>query len=224
MVLPALELIRHGTDDWAMKELTGHYVNYRKQVSPSRQQLLPEHHFRLYAVCARPPHNLAQEVPWEELRPGVYQCRRGTDRIRVLVAGQLPRQEQNALLHLFSAERARVDYGASRYTLRSDDSSSLLQQLFVGYRKEGIPMPYTMQDFRRDFLKERFQEASPQERKELLRCLTAAERQELLHGLTAAERQELLHSLTVEERLEGLPLKQIERYLKRRKKDSSAES
>jgi hypothetical protein len=105
-----------------------------------------------------------------------------------------------------------VDYGASRYTLRSGDSSSLLQQLFVGYQKEGLPMPYTMQDFRRDFLKERFKELSPQERQEFLRGFTSEERQELLQGLTA------------EERLEGLPLKQIERYLKRRKKDPAAES
>src|SRR5690349_11038005 len=45
-------------DDWTLKELTGHYVNYRKQVSPSLQRLLPEEEFRLYAVCARFPHNL----------------------------------------------------------------------------------------------------------------------------------------------------------------------
>src|SRR5271170_309088 len=46
-------------DDWALKELTGHYVNYRKQVSPSMQDLLPEEQFRLYAVSARFPQNLA---------------------------------------------------------------------------------------------------------------------------------------------------------------------
>ena len=42
-------------DDWTLKELTGHYVNYRKQVSPSLQSLLPEEEFRLYAVCSRSP-------------------------------------------------------------------------------------------------------------------------------------------------------------------------
>src|SRR3954463_6850078 len=36
-------------DDWALKELTGHYVNYRKHVSPARGPLLPETEFRLYA-------------------------------------------------------------------------------------------------------------------------------------------------------------------------------
>src|SRR5215469_12229783 len=41
-------------DDWAMKELLGHYVAYRKLVSPSPSRLLPEDHFRLYAICAVP--------------------------------------------------------------------------------------------------------------------------------------------------------------------------
>src|SRR5437868_13843702 len=76
-------------DDWTLKELTGHYVNYRKQVSPSLQQLLPEAEFRLFAVCARYPHNLAGQAAWAELQPGVYECRRGTDAIRVLVLRQL---------------------------------------------------------------------------------------------------------------------------------------
>src|ERR1700674_1709270 len=40
-------------DDWALKELTGHYVNYRKQLSAAEQPLLPEGAFRLYAVCSR---------------------------------------------------------------------------------------------------------------------------------------------------------------------------
>jgi hypothetical protein len=46
-------------DDWALAELVGHYVNYRKQCSPSLDELLPENDFRLFAVCARFPQNLA---------------------------------------------------------------------------------------------------------------------------------------------------------------------
>lgn len=42
-------------DEWAVKELLGHYVNYRKQVSPSFKQLLPEAQFRLYGVSTRHP-------------------------------------------------------------------------------------------------------------------------------------------------------------------------
>jgi hypothetical protein len=42
-------------DSWAIKELIGHYVAYRKLVSPSPSRLLREGRFRLYAVCARFP-------------------------------------------------------------------------------------------------------------------------------------------------------------------------
>src|SRR5438046_4987879 len=74
-------------DDWALKELTGHYANYRKQVSPDKDALLPEADFRLYAVCARYPQRLAGQVPGAEVQPSVYDCRRGTDVIRVVVLG-----------------------------------------------------------------------------------------------------------------------------------------
>jgi hypothetical protein len=67
---------RETLDDWALKELTGHYVNYRKQVSP-RGRLLPEEEFHLYAVCSRFPHNLANLPGWTPVRGGVYECRRG---------------------------------------------------------------------------------------------------------------------------------------------------
>ena len=37
-------------DGWALCELVGHFVNYRKQASPSLNDLLPEDEFRLFAV------------------------------------------------------------------------------------------------------------------------------------------------------------------------------
>ena len=77
---------REALDDWAIRELVGHYVAYRKLVSPSPSVLLPEDRFRLYAVCARSPHNLSQQVPWQERQAGVYDCRWGLDVVRVIVA------------------------------------------------------------------------------------------------------------------------------------------
>src|SRR5881398_2190671 len=57
-------------DDWALKELTGHYVNYRKQCLPPYQPLLSERDFRLYAVCSRYPHNLANDLALGQLQAG----------------------------------------------------------------------------------------------------------------------------------------------------------
>jgi hypothetical protein len=60
-------------DGWALCELVGHYVNYRKQSSPSLHDLLAETDFRLFAVCARYPQQLAQEVELTPVRQGVYE-------------------------------------------------------------------------------------------------------------------------------------------------------
>src|SRR5262249_23531038 len=151
-------------DDWALKELTAHYVNYRKQVSPSPGSLLPEKQFRLYAVCSRYPHNLAGAVELRAVQAGVYDCRRGTDVIRVIVAQELSRTENNALLHLLSASPDHVRYGVEHYQQCSADTSTLLARLFKGYQREGLTMPYTMEDFRRDYVKEHLKKLTLEER------------------------------------------------------------
>ena len=60
---------RESLDTWAMKELIGYYVAYRKLVSATPSHLLPEKSFRLYAVCARFPKKLSSQVQWQELKP-----------------------------------------------------------------------------------------------------------------------------------------------------------
>ncbi len=52
-------------DGWAGDELLGHFVDYRKQVSPSLKKLLPKKDFRLYAVSTRYPKKLAEQVRFE---------------------------------------------------------------------------------------------------------------------------------------------------------------
>src|SRR5436309_1542357 len=53
--LVTFKSFQEALDGWALNELVGHYVNYRKQVSPSMQDLLPETDFRLFAVSVRFP-------------------------------------------------------------------------------------------------------------------------------------------------------------------------
>jgi hypothetical protein len=187
-------------DPWAIKELISHSVAYRKLVSPSTSDLLPEEQFRLYAVCARSPQKLPAIVPWQKQQEGVYDCRWGTDTIRVIVAGELSRVPQNAPMHLFSASPELIGFGQGSYQRRSKDTSGLLLQLFDRLKLEGFPMPYTMQDFRRDFNKEHLRKLSPEEREEVLRTLPPEER---------------LAGLTPEERLAGMSADQIREYLEK---------
>src|SRR5205085_8952059 len=91
----------------------------------------------------------------------------------------------------------QVRYGVSHYQQHSADTSTLIYQLFESLEREGIAMPYTMQDFRHDFAKEHLKDLTPQER---------------LEGLSADER---LEGLPPDERLKGLSAEDIEKYLKR---------
>jgi hypothetical protein len=196
-------------DGWAMKELTGADVAYRKLVSPSPSELLPDDQFGLYAVAARFPHNLSGQVPWQRVRAGVYDCRWGTDTIRVVVAGELPQEPHNAPLHLFSASPELVAFGRSAYRQRSANTSGLLGQLFEEFQGEGLAMTYTMEDFQRDYAKKHFAQLTPEEQEEVLRTLPPERR---LAGLPPEQR---LAGLPLEQRLAGLSAEQIRQYLDR---------
>ncbi len=182
---------REALDAWAVKELVGHYVAYRKFVSPSPTERLSEEQFRLFAVCARMPQKLSGQVPWQERQAGVYDCSWGTDTVRVVVASELPRQPHNAPLHLFSASPELVGFGGRAYRRRSEDTSRLLDELFGQFRGEGLAVAYTMRDFRRDYVKKHLPELAREELEDVLRALPA------------------------EELLAVLPLEQIRLYLDR---------
>jgi hypothetical protein len=187
-----------------LKELSGADVAYRKLVSPSPSELLPDDQFGLYAVAARFPHNLSGQVPWQQRQAGVYDCRWGTDTIRVVVAGELPREPHNAPLHLFSASPALVDFGRGAYRRRSERTSRLLELLLDEFQGEGFAMPYTMEDFDRWYAKKLFAR------------LTSEEQREALARLSPERRAELLQTLSLEERLVGLSEEQIRQLLEQR--------
>jgi hypothetical protein len=202
-------------DGWALKELVGADVAYRKLVSPTPSALLPQDQFGLYAVAARFPHNLSGQVPWQQVQAGVYDCRWGTDTIRVVVAGELPQEAHNAPLHLFSAAPNLVDFGGSAYQRRSEQTSRLLGQLFEKLRGEGFAVSFTMEDFNRQYIKEHFAQLTPEEQREALHALPPEKRKEVLQALPPEERKEVLQALPPEERMAGLSPEQIRQYLDR---------
>ena len=191
---------RESLDDWALDEFMGYFVNYRKQVSPSMRRLLPLEDFRMYAVSTRHPEKLAGLAPLAQVGEGVYDVGWAVRRIRIIVLSRIPRNERNALWLLFSTLPDNVRYGAE-HCRRSDEMSTLINDLFRKYQTEGIAMPYTMEDYRRDYVREHIHRLQPEER---LRGLPPEER---LRGLPPEER---LRGLPPEERLRGLGLSEDE--------------
>lgn len=175
---------------WALCELIAHFVNYRKQASPSLDNLLPEIDFRLFAVCARYPHNLAQQVQLVRLREGVYEVQGFGLSVRVIVVAQLPQAEHNAMLHLFSAREDLLRYGREHYRPHSQDTSTLLYELFNVYGEDP-----TMSDKLKEYVRESLQnilEKLPVE--ERLKGLSA---EEIIRALPPETREALARQLKI---------------------------
>jgi hypothetical protein len=181
-------------DAWTLCELVGHFVNYRKQISPSLNDLRPLGDFLLFAVAARYPAALAKEVPLIPVKPGVYDVEGFGLRIRIIVVHELPQEEHNAMLHLFSAREELIHYGQEHFRPQSTETSTLLYQLLRAYSEDE-----TMSNKLKDYVRQSIDE--------LLRELPAEER---LKGLPAEER---LKGLPAEERLKGLPAEDLRRAL-----------
>jgi flagellar motor switch protein FliG len=122
--------------------------------------------------------------------------------------------DHNAMLHLFSAGVPQRAYGVGHYRRRSPDTSTLINQLLQEYQREEIAMPYTMQDFRRDYAKEHFKDLTPEEQQDVIKDLTPEQRlkdlppEQVLKALTP---EQVLKALTPEQVLKALTPEQRER-------------
>jgi hypothetical protein len=159
----------------------GHYVNYRKQFSPSMNDLLPEADFQLFAVCVRYPRDLARDVTMARLRAGVYEVPLLTKRIRIVVVNELPQEEQNAMLHLFSPQDDLLRYGQAHYHPHSQETRTLLLKLLRAYAEDP-----TMSDKLKEFVRQTIDE-----------LLTSLPSEERLKGMSA---EEVLRALSPEAR------------------------
>ncbi|OEU49836.1 MAG: hypothetical protein BA861_02780 [Desulfobacterales bacterium S3730MH5] len=182
---------------WAIEELIGHYVNYRKVLGRSKVR---GEDIRLYAVSTRYPAGLLSGASAREVTSGVYEIQVLSREVRVIVISRLPLQQRNAVLAFFSFDPGKVTFALQNYTWHIEDGSTVINQLLEKYSLEGIDMPYTMEQFRKDYIKAHLTELDPEDR---------------LRGLKAEER---LRGLEAEERLRGLKIEEVESYLKKLKK------
>jgi len=210
-------------DSWALMELVGHFVNYRKQSSPSLRELLPERDFRLFAVCARFPQNLVEQRLLTKIRDGVYDAYVLGSTIRVIVAHELPQEEHNAMLHLFSARAELVSYGQEHYRPRSSEISTLFFMLFTAYFEES-----EMTDEVKEIVRQTLDQLLRGLPREMLRNQLSPE--ERLEGLPAEERlkglpaEERLKGLSTDELIRALPPEALETLARRLKSNGSSSS
>jgi len=130
--LVTFKSFQESLDLWTLLELIGHYVNYRKRVSPSLDTLLPESDFRLFAITVRFPSNLAKLVTLVPVLSGVYDVVGFGLTIRIIVVNELAKEAHNAMLHLFSAREELILYGQEHYQPHGLGTSTLLYTIAQG--------------------------------------------------------------------------------------------
>ena len=163
-------------------------------------------------MCARFPKGLAGEVTLAPVSQAVYEVSVLTRCVRVIVINELPPEEHNAMLLLFSAREELLQYAQQHYVPHSQETSTLLYELFSAY-SEDPDMPDKLKEFVRQSIDELLKSLPPEERlkglppEELSKRLSPEDR---LKGLPAEER---LKGLPAEERLKGLSAEELVRAL-----------
>ena len=207
---------RESLDKWALQELIAHYVGYRKLRSDSK--LHADTDFKLFAVCTRYPQGLAAQVELESITKGVYRFNFALKSITLIVLSQVNQSVHNAVWQLFSGVGSQVAFGASHYQRHSNNWSTILEELFAFYNLEGVDMPYTIEDLKRDVQTRLLESMTPEELDEFInrfgknKLLEGFSVEERLQGLNPKER---LQGLNPEERLQGLNPEDIKAYLEK---------
>jgi len=115
------------------------------------------------------------------------------------------------VLAFFSFDPNKVKFALENYRWRMDDGSTVINQLLEKYSLEGLTMPYTMEQFRKDYVKAHLGDLDPEE------VLSGFKAEERLKGLKAHER---LRGLKVEDILGTLKIDEVKAYLNKLKKTS----
>ena len=123
---------RESLNAWAVQELIGHYVNYRKILGKNAKM----NAVRLYAVSTRNPAKLLSIVPAREQSPGVLDITVLSLTIRILVLSRLPLEQRNAVMAFFSFDADKVRFALDHYQWRQDDCSTVINQLLEKYALE----------------------------------------------------------------------------------------
>ncbi|NJM11310.1 MAG: hypothetical protein HC889_04930 [Synechococcaceae cyanobacterium SM1_2_3] len=121
-------------DAWAVEELIGHYVNYRKTLEP----IPPPGQFGLYAVYARFPVGLTRQVTLTTVRTGVYRLPVLSQSITIVVLNEVELTDRNALWELFSLDRAASGRWGAPLPLAAAQLQHLVSSDFGGTLHRGF--------------------------------------------------------------------------------------
>ncbi|MFB2645632.1 hypothetical protein ACE09Y_05060 [Raphidiopsis sp. BLCC-F218] len=132
--------------------------------------------------------------------------------VRLIVLSKIPKSANNELWRLFSAKAEVVEEAISHYQeiYLNSEYSVLMQQLYEFYLKEKLPMTYTLEQFKKDFVISHLREIPTEE------VLKQYSPEEVLKQYSPEEikqysPKELLKQYSLQDLLEGLSPETLER-------------
>jgi hypothetical protein len=169
------------------------------------------------------------KLKWKGVSQGVYDIECVGMKVRLIVLSKIPKSANNELWRLFSAKAEVVKEAISHYqeSYRNSEYSVLMQQLYEFYLKEKLPMTYTLEQFKKDFVishlreiptEEVLKQYSPEEikqysPKELLKQYSPEEvlKQYSPEEIKQYSPKEVLKQYSLQDLLEGLSPETLER-------------
>lgn len=189
-----------GVTDFALRELIAHGIGFQKYQETLQPGPLEPHALSLVMVSARHPQALARKLPFTKQGQGIYTIHYGLVSIRLLVTSRLRMVPQNAPLLAVSGQPKRIAYAASILSEETDIARGMLARALKQYKLEGLEMPYTLEDAKRELIDFYVSEATPEQR------LKGLPPEELSKRLSPEQR---LKGLQPEQRLKGLTQQQL---------------
>jgi len=112
-------------------------------------------------------------LKWKSVSQGVYDIECVTMNVRLIVLSKIPKSVNNELWRLFSARPEVVEEAISHYqeNYRKSEYSILMQQLYEFYIKQKLPMTYTLEQFKKDFIISHLREIPTEEVLKLIQLL-----------------------------------------------------
>jgi anaerobic ribonucleoside-triphosphate reductase len=143
------------------------------------------------------------KLKWKGVSQGVYDIECVGMNVRLIVLSKIPKSANNELWRLFSARAEVVKEAISHYqeSYRNSEYSVLMQQLYEFYLKEKLPMTYTLEQFKKDFVISHLREIPTEE------VLKQYSPEEVLKQYSP---KEVLKQYSLQEFLEGLSPETLE--------------
>ncbi len=202
-------------DRFALLELGGHGVALAKLHDKDNWQSYLDEKLNMFALTTRQPATgTMAKLLKKTAKNALYQIDLVGFRVIVIVLSKAPKSKRNAIWNLFSGRPKLMQFGARNYRWKTRPILGIFKKLYQKFQLEGIEMPYTIEDFVKEYYSEEIKEMPQEER---LKWIAEIPEEERLKGISEEKR---LKGIATEKRLKGISAEELRKRLEELEKSA----